>query len=56
MEGKDRRSEDTGRMKTQSPGVGRRPYSPPSIRGFGRKLPAFAPPSEPQRGPTPWNS
>jgi hypothetical protein len=30
-----------------SPPATRRPYSAPSVRAFGRKLPAFQPPSEP---------
>lgn len=35
-------------------GEKRRPYVPPSVQAFGRKLPAFAPPSPPQNSPKPW--
>lgn len=35
-------------------GEQRRPYVPPSVQAFGRKLPAFAPPSPPQDQPRPW--
>lgn len=32
----------------------RRPYVPPVVQAFGRKLPAFAPPSGPPNSPKPW--
>lgn len=46
MEGGENRSNMTGLNEERS-GEERRPYERPSVQAFGRKLPAFAPPSPP---------
>lgn len=47
MEPKDRRSTRTGVHDSEGHRAGRRAYEAPSVRAFGRRLPAFAPPSPP---------
>ena len=56
MEGRFDRPVEAERKNRATPGEKRRPYAPPSVQVFGRKLPAFAPPSPPQRNQPPWNN
>lgn len=53
MEPRKDRPKAVGEKQGRQPRGDRRPYSPPTVRGFGRKLPAFAPPSWPQKSPPP---
>ncbi len=56
MEGETRRSFTTGLNPLEGPREERRPYARPSVKTFGRKLPAFAPPSPPPPpGTNPFN-
>ncbi len=41
------RSKAAGAGEREDSGAMRRPYEAPIIKTFGRRLPAFAPPSEP---------
>ena len=54
MTGEGGRPAPAGTPRKDRIGQGRRPYQSPRVKAFGRKLPAFAPPSWPENGRPPF--